>query len=167
MRENYSNFENQVDNELFKFEALLGDLEDGEQIPEEDLLWATEKGIDSLTGAKQALIELREYRDPIITVPAMYADELRSEGKMNAHMTWDNTKAIRGRVNVEYEGLEDEPRIAFKVLPHVKLQPRFTTKSTDNKPKFYGVFEVDPNNPPLIIGQDIIEISKNENANSH
>lgn len=94
----------------------------------------------------------------------MYADSLRAAGQMDAHMTWDNTKAIRGRIGQAYSGLEDEPRAVFKVLPHVALTPRFTTRAKTDKPKFYGVFEVEERSLPLQLGKDIIEIDQRENA---
>ncbi len=148
-------------------EELINELEDGELVPEADLLKATELGIDSLKASKQALVELKNFCDPVITVPEEYWDSLYAAGKMTAHMTWDGQKAIRGRINKTYIGTEDRPRAIFKVLPHVKISPRFTTNGKNSPPKFYGVFEVDSNNLPLVIGKDIIEIGKtNENTGS-
>ncbi|HMQ02176.1 MAG TPA: hypothetical protein PKD79_03895 [Candidatus Doudnabacteria bacterium] len=150
----------ETDRDLHFLEGLINELEDGELVSETDLLRATDLGIDSVKAAKQALKELREYRDPVITVPQRYWESVREAGQMDAHTTWDNTQAIRGRINSAYVGHEDEPRLVYKVLPHVQLHPRFTTTSKSKTPKFYGVFEVDANSIPLVIGRDIVEVGE-------
>lgn len=147
----------ELDNE-YDLEEIVYELEDGNQVDEAQLEWAVEQGIDSLSAAKRALEEMRKYQDPIISVPEEFVSGLRAVGEMAAHETWDNERAIRGRIGKAYEGHEDGQRALFKIMPHVKLNPRFTSNEANSASKYYGVFEVDKNYLPLVIGRDIVEI---------
>lgn len=122
--------------------------------------FATElqEGIDDPEYARDRIMEMRKLISPIISVPKKYIREIKEIGYIRPHATWTGHKILAATFNREPYTNNDD-RVYFEILPHVPLEPRFTSQSKDNDPLFKGIVIIPEKHGGLNINTDVREIN--------
>ncbi len=108
-------------------------------------------GVDDIDDAHDVIDALREYTDPIISVPYEYLGGIEQNNRIDAVQTWDYHKLLVDTLGrPPYK--EDMGRALFRVKRHVRVVPRMTGPNNI----FRGIVGIDKDT--LVLGRDVEEI---------
>lgn len=124
----------------------------------ESLHMDLESGIEDPEEAREAIIKIREYEDPILTVPKEYFQKINAQGYIEAVPDWTNNKLITATLGRQpYNPDGENTRVHLRIKSHIPVEPRFVGKGSKGHSAqtfFTGIVSV-KNRSRLFLDKDV------------